>query len=531
MKINVEGIGEVGVVSDKLPSEIPDGAWTQATNCVFRDRIAQSIPGESVIFSPQPTGEPQDMLYYPDPTSGSAYWIYTLFATPDVYIQAWDGSNHILLLDSLGTGLGTPVNIGDGFNFSGYSMGSIAGVPYLNNGAGAPYAWLRLDGVNLDANMQQVTTWPAGLSARMLRGFMNYWILLDITDNTGLRNPSRLMWSEPAQPYQVPTDFLASPTNTAGDVVLGDSSDYLMDALKLRDQMIIYKRNTTWTMRFIGGNSIFSFERLFRDWGLMAPRLMVVVNGTKHFVVTNTQDIMLHDGNAFRSIADEKVKLTIFSEIDGDNLLHAYVAANNEHEEVWFCYPTVGNKYSNRAAIWSWTTGAWSFRDLDSHTSMSYGVAQDSTIDDTYDTGLNVDYDSGPDIPYNSGISKVLLSNNVISTQNGFRLADDGNDFAGTPYTSTFEVTGLDLGDKDAWKYLRGLLPKINGGPINVQVGTASTPDGGYSWSADLPFDTSAGQYRIDTRASGRYFGFRFKSTNKFRIESYNLDIEVLSTR
>ena len=73
----------------------------------------------------------------------------------------------------------------------------------------------------------------------------------------------------------------------------------------------------------------------------------------EHFVVSDG-DIVLFDGQNIESIADKRVKDTIFNDIDSDNFDRTYVVRDDKHHEIWVCYPSSGQSYSDKAAIWNW---------------------------------------------------------------------------------------------------------------------------------------------------------------------------------
>lgn len=518
--LTFKDLGAIGIIKDMSPSELPDNAWTNGNNVVFRDGIAQRIPGESDIF-PGSTYSPESLLFYPDPQSGTAYWLYAGFDATDMRILNWDGTSHT---DISGAAVGDPY----GTSHNGWTKGSCAGIPFFNNGIGAPWLWLRsVDGTNLDATMTQMTSWPAGMTAEQVRSFGNFYVALDIKEVTGPRNPSRLMWSHPAEPYLEPSSWdITDASKLAGDVILGDTSDYLMDCLPLRDINIIYKRNETWTMRRVNTNAVFVFKRLFKDVGMLSPRCAEVVKGTYHFLVTNDKDIVLHDGNTRKSIVDKKNRTAIFNEIDEENLTRCFVKANKTQEEIWFCYPTRGNTRCNRAAIWNYESDVWSFRDLNKVTDMEFGipVTNVTASEDSWDGGPDTSWDAGADIPWSAFFSSILLSSEVMCQFGNFVKPDDTFTFSGVKYTGYLERTGLDLGDLSRTKLIKSILPKVRGGPIDISIGSSHNIDGPYTWTAPKSFDTAI-DYKVDVRKSGRFFGFRFTSLFNFRIDEYGINV------
>jgi len=525
MILTFKQLGDVGIVKDMDPSELPDNAWTDGNNVVFRDGIAQRIPGESTIFDGN-TYSPENLLFYPDPQAGTAYWLYAGYDATDMRILSWDGSNHA---DRTSADVGDPYAT----SHSGWMSGTVAGVPYFNNGTGAPWVWLRDGSGNLVASMTQMTTWVAGMTAEHLRSFRNFYIAMDITETGAARNPSRLLWSHPAEPYSEPSSWdITDTTKLAGDVVLGDTSDYLVDCLQLRGNNIIYKRNETWVMRRVNDNRVFVFDRLYKEMGMLAPRCAAPVKGTYHFMATNNKDIIVHDGNTRNSVADKKTRNSIFEEIDEEGLTRCFVTSNKTQEEMWFCYPTLGNVRCNRAAIWNYETTAWSFRDLNQATDMSFGIptTTGTPTGDDWDTGPDTTWDGGADVPWSAFYNSILESGEVISNQGAFVKIDDTTRFSGTDYTAFLERRGLDFGMPERRKEIRAIIPEIKGSPVRIQVGGADNLSGPYTWNPPKVFDPSK-DYKVDTRRNCRYGAWRLESENSFRLSSVGFDVIQRGTR
>ena len=519
MILTFKQLGEVGIVHDIRPSELPDNAWTAGNNVVFRDGIAQRITGESDIFT-APDYSPEKIIFYPDPQAGTGYWIFAGFDATDMRILTWNGATYT---DRTSADVGDPYATGH----SGWTTGSCAGVPFFNNGTGAPWIWLRDGSGNLKASMEQMTNWIAGMTAEQLRSFGNFYIAMDIKETGDARNPSRLLWSHPAEPYAEPSSWdITDTTKLAGDVILGDTSDYLMDCLQLRNSNIVYKRNETWAMRRVNTNSVFIFDRLFKEVGMIAPRCAAPFKGTYHFVATNHHDLVIHDGNTKQSVVDGRNRTKIFSEIDEDNLTRCFVASNKTQEEMWFCYPTSGNTRANRAAIWNYKEDAWSFRDLNDATDMAFGIPTTTSTPtgDDWNTGPDTTWDSGEDIPWAAFYNATLFSSEVMSKLDGFVKIDDTTRFSGTDYTAYLERRGLDFGMPERRKEIRAIIPEIQGSTTRVQVGGADNIEGPYTWTPPKDFDPSK-DYKVDTRKNCRYGAFRFESEKEFRLSSYGVDV------
>lgn len=535
MFADFKDLGRLGIVTDLKPHELPDEvvpngkgltiknfAWSGGRNIVFRNGKTQRIPGDNPIFTDCPI-VPQAVQFYPDPQSGKAYWIVAgpHKTSGDFVVYAWDGTDYVEILST---------DMGDAYALNGWTLGTIAGVPYVNNGSDAPYVWLRT-GSDLKASMEQISTWVAGLQAMYVRSYLNFYIMMDITESGGTRNPSRIMWSHPAAPYAVPESFDIDDANyLAGDYVIGDTADYLVDCLQLRGINVVYKRNETWAMRPVQGGQVFRFDRLFKEFGLLGPRLVASVYGTHHFCVTNTKDIILHDGNTHKSIVNTRNRKLIFDSIDEDNFLKAFVKPHHQEEEIWFCYPESGNEYCNKAAIWNYASGAWGFRDLNQATDIAFGVPDidSSLVDDSWDAD-ELTWDEESMKRWDEFISSLLLVKDLMATVDGMKVIDDGNSFSSTEYVSYVERTGIDLGEPNVRKEISAMWPKISGGPVTLYVGSSNFVEGPYTWKART-FDPNA-NHKASFRVNGRYLGLKVEGSEPFRLDDLRLDARMRGVR
>jgi hypothetical protein len=187
----------------------------------------------------------------------------------------------------------------------------------------------------------------------------------------------------------VPTSWdIADDTKDAGERELTDiEGGVIQDALMLHDRFIIYKQRSTHVMRFIGGNEIMGLDLLFAGAGLLAPRCVAAFDeGRRHFVVSET-DIFVHSGTVeLENVAESKDRDTVFAEIDGTNYINSFCFNSQAMSEVWFAYPTSGNTRPNRALIFNYRYGTWSFRDFVGM-SASAGTTN-AGLTDTWDGGV-----------------------------------------------------------------------------------------------------------------------------------------------
>lgn len=523
----LNNLGQYGILPDREGLSVPINAWTDGNNVVFRDGIAQKVPGHTQVFG-TPGARPQWLLPYVDPVGGSYYWIYAgLDNSGDGVIYTYDGTNHVDRTRAAGV-----YNPAANVTWSG---GILNGLPIINNGVDVPQKWDRTSGT-LNSDFEDLANWPAGYTARIMRPFGNFLLGLDIDDGTNPRNPYRIMWSTPADPFTEPSSWTPSATNLAGNVDLAEEGGgYLVDCLPLRGVNFVYKEQTVWIMRYIGGNNVFAFEQIFAEHGLLAPRCVKAYKDGRHFVVTKG-DIIIHDGNTVESVADRRVRDTIFNEINSDYYERSFVAPNYRQNEFWFCYPAQSSELPDKAAIWNAKYNTWSFRDLDNVAHIGWGVIQ--VGDNTWDSDSQVwDDDSSPwdATTYNETTKQLVLARQEsTAAASRFYLGDDTNQFDGTNYTAYLKRTGLHIvgnqngqivGDITTTKDIEQVWLRLTGGPVLVRIGVADNVGDAYSWTPAQTLDPSNGDYKVDVRANGRLWGIWIESVGDVAWELHEVTV------
>lgn len=397
-----------------------------------------------------------------------------------------------------------------------WSGGVLNGLVIINNGNDIPQKWDRTSGTLKD-NFEDLANWPAGYKARIIRPFRDFLIAMDITVSGAepTRNPYRVMWSDAATGFSEPSAWLAAANNLAGDIYLADGGEHVIDGAQLRGNFYIYKENSTYVMRYVGGNTVMAVDRLFNDIGILAPRCLASFGQGFHFVVTKG-DVVVHDGNTVRSVADDIVKHTIFDEIDSTNYVLSWCTPYYKEEEIWFCYPTT-DAFVYKAAIWNYKTGAWSFRDLPKSTHIAYGIVDDSSLSATWDSDSGTwdsDITTWGEFVYSPSAYDLMVASrgstdNTASAK--FYQIDSSNQEDGANMVAYARKTGIDLEDPQSVKYMKRLYPVLRDGPVQFRVGYSMAQEGPYNWCAPVTYTTDT-DHKLDVRCTGRYMAIEIQS-------------------
>jgi hypothetical protein len=502
-----------GMAKDTNPTALPNEIFSHTENVRFEDNAAKKISGHDSVFT-APAVAPYFLINL---TGATNYWfyagtakLYRTDASTNTDVTRTSGGDYATNLTGTGNWVGSIFN----------------GLPLLCNGVDDPQIWSTGTSKFID-----LTNWPASTTCKSIRPYGNYLIALNLTES-GTNYPNKVRWSDAAT--GIPGTWVAGATNDAGSNTIGDDGDIIIDGFSLNKSFIIYKEKSTWLMNYIGGNLVFSFQKLFNDTGILS-RNCVVEFDSKHFVVTEG-DLIVHNGVSKESIATNLVRRAVFDDLDDTNYKNIFALHNKQKTEIWTCYPTIGSTYCNKALIWNYKINAFSFRDLPNILHIATGIVNPGTSSTVwsgqsqswvaYSTTTNWGQRN-----YNPSEVSILMAG---TTDTKFYRADFGADFAGANFTMTLERKGLVLDNNpNTVVSVRKLTPRAAGtGSVNISIGSSMSPNDTYTYTAAQSFDPNS-QNKVDARSTGKYIAVRFEQTTdkEFELNGYDLEYEVLGER
>ncbi len=334
MRVPIPNFG-LGVNKDQMPEELPLGVWSGCQNMRSQIGYMERFHGIQAIFT-QPSIIPYYCALYS--VAGTRYGFHAGLAK----IFADDGTTRT----EIATGLTGAIDdrwTGDLFN----------GTPIFNNGVDTPKYW---SGVG---SVAELTAWPVGWKVDSMRACGDFIVGFGVTRG-GVKERHTLVWSDAAEPGAIPAAWTAADTNLAGDKALPSNGD-MVDGVYWNGQMLVFKEDAVFLMRFIGGNAVFQFTPvsgsgvLFRGCAVATP---------KGVVVLTNNDVVLHNGLQEQSIAEGVMQKFIFETMNTTTRKRCFVTQNVAFKEVWVCFPSIGKEACDTAAIWNWETGRWSIRSL-----------------------------------------------------------------------------------------------------------------------------------------------------------------------
>ena len=534
----IRDLGSTGVLTDISNHNLPSNAFTMGVNVRFDEGMVSRSPvfrriEDDLGFDPR-------FVFGVQPDTG---FDSVVICTDTYAVKEYANGT---VSDRSGSISGATAST----PFTGTSL---ADVTYIN----------RVDRVPVyrpnssTGNFADLTNWDANWRAGSLRSFGDQLVALNITEG-GTQFPTRVRFSNITSANAIPDSWdAADATKSTGFNDLVQMKTPIVDGATLGSNFIIYSQDQVWMMEFVGGTFIMNFRKLFTDIGMINQNCAVEIEG-KHYVF-GMDDIYMHDGSTYQSIADQKVKNFVFRGVNYSKADRCYVQHNQVLGEIYFCYNSSDDHVAfthsdrcNRAAVYNYHNGTWSFMDLPNTSSGTSANASGVETYATSDADYTYDAVGGSYLDQEDSFGKHVLMVGNQKTDDSLSssklyildLADQGM----SPFPHDTEATkapylereGLDLDEAgiplSGYKVINRLFPQgctIN--PNKVVTFTFGATD----LSGELPNYTSTVDFdwgtdhKIDTRIAGRYVSYKMTySDNKdFQLTGFDMDVSVTGRR
>ena len=517
--IPVHNVGSIGIVKDIPSHQLPPEAWSDGANMRFYAGNAFRSLGHTQVFG-TPSVVPG--FIFNVPTTNSVFWLYASKAA----VYGYDAGVHTDITRAAGA---TPYTAAEYRDWNGCLLG---GVPVLNNFADVPQYWPTL---SLATDLAALPNWTATLRAKVLRNFGKFLVALNLNDN-GTLLPHAVQWSSQADPGSVPAswDYTSATVDTGRTHLTDVKGGDILDAMLFGSYLIIYKRNSTHLMRFIGGNDIMGFD-LMTLVGLLAPRCMCSIDGGKRHFCVSDGDIWTHAGtkDSVDYPIEEKDKQYLFNDLDSTNYLNSFAFENPAYKEAWFAYPSSGQTYPNKALVWNYARNRVMFRDF-------LGLAVDlglySDVLGTTWTTVTGTWDSQTAAWANQGRNRIIVASPSDTKIYGL---DNGYAFGTATTTAFLQRTGLAVIGKDRQgnpkmdydnnRLVKRVWPKIRGNAVvSVRVGGQNSIDGALTWATAKTFNPTQKYLDFEVNTVLPAIEFSSQSDAAWQLEGYDIEIEPL---
>jgi hypothetical protein len=343
--------------------------------------------------------------------------------------------------------------------------------------------------------------------ARVVKSFNNRLVAMNIKEERGSSTdvylPIDFLWSSHITGIASLTaaTWTSSVTNTAGDAFLVDTPGKILDGGQLGEFFIAYKSDSVVRVRETGDTFVLAFESIFEDDGIYSTRCFANIGNSQHLVVGN-YGVYLHDGQSQKQdIAKDKFKDTMYELVTPARRDRAFVFQQTRDKEVWLCISTTGNSSEaggcDIAFCYNYEDGKIHKRSL-------------PDLIDIFETELDGElkiYAAKPD-----STELQLLSSTVLESDGFFERTDDN------------------LTNNSIMKQVKRIHVTASGACKLAITGTKNLSDS--KSYTDISFNPAT-QYKVDTRASGRYMNLRVTMNGATNPELTKLqfDIKVIGVR
>jgi len=192
------------------------------------------------------------------------------------------------------------------------------------NGQGKAHKW------NGTGNVQDLAVDIASFaSATTVEIFNNHLLLGAVND--GGSNPQTVYWS-------VANDFEDWTGTGSGVALIADLEGEIVRIENLADRSIIYTTDSIAAATYVGGDAIFTFERLVRNTRLISGRAVVPV-GPYHFFLSQ-ENFYIFDGSRLIKPIGDAVKKDYRTQVDLDQLGHAFGFHDPAKKHIYWGIPT-----------------------------------------------------------------------------------------------------------------------------------------------------------------------------------------------
>lgn len=523
----------IGMVQDQSTNEIDVRAFSLIQNARIQEGSIERIMGHQPALVPPPDNE-DPLWLIPAPLQEDYYWIW---ATADkVYAYATGSGAHQDITRASG-----PYNAGP----RAWNGGIFNGLFFCNNGADVPQVWLT---PGPSTPLVDLPNFTPDCTVKYLSSFKNYLVALNVTKGAEVF-PQMVKWSHIADPGDVPNSWdITDPTKDAGEFPLSETPGVLMGQLTMRDANILYKDDSVYAMTYTGGTSIFRFQRILKEGGLITPYGVKKFNlqGEKH-IVFSSDDIFIHDGVTATAILQKRMRRWLYSNMDTSTYMNSFIVTFAQKSEAWICFPMNGSFYPNMALIYNYRNQSLSIRELPNVSYADTGVVTDIT-----GAGASAIWESDLDIwdtdktnwgerTYNPSSDKILMAkpDTTQSAGRNFYAADVTDLFDGVPFTTTIERDGITIVGQDrsgqpiqdlaVYKLLSYIWPRIETDAnlhFEYYVGTQTRRTDPISWEGPFPFDAKNDRH-VCPLVSGLILSIKLVVADAgfFRYNGYDIQI------
>ena len=485
-----------GLNTDVPPAELPPDTWTGCTNMINRNGFMRRSNGNLQVGTYNDTATVLAFFYFK--LNGANYY-FSLTTAGQFYISGAGSSTPII----------SPWTLLKAYIAEDVSGGVINNCVAFNYQDQPPLYWEPTVALGV-AKAWPVGQWPATSRAGVMRTWRNHIFVANVTQ-AGVNYPNMLAWSSAATLQAgIPTEWIATSTNDARSIFLGESAGPILDMIPLRDQLFVFFEGEFHSLSYIGGSFVFSARKVTDSFGINGKNCAVDCGG--FLVCLCNEDVMWTDGQSFRSIATQRVRDAIVAMTTITSRRYCFVFFNQATKDVYVCLARANDTTCHVAWVWNVDTELWSFVELvDPGASGASGAI--GLICANYVPLLG----STPTGQLTTNSADMMGSETRALTGNCSFIQVQGNSawLAGGSVVGTLRRFGLDLGNPDAVKTVTRVDLNVTGPPnASVDISVTARMQETDPVSAPVWSSPQSGTYQFPVLVTGRFIDIEIRSSN-----------------
>jgi hypothetical protein len=509
----IAGLGSIGFLSDMIPSLAPPEAWTNLINCITTDGAIGSVRGERKLFDLQI--KPLFHTAYKAPDG-----VWNVIVSDGVTVHAYD------LINKVAKNI-TPT--GDVWASGFISFANLNGVLVVNSSMEGMFFWDASAALPADQILKPCPGWDADWRCAYVCAYRYYLVALNMTE-TDVNYPHKLRWSNSAQEGDLPTEWIASLTNDAGDDILGESAGIIIGGAVVRDSLFIVKEDAVYSMSWIGGQYVMRVDKMKGGIGTRIARGFAPAMGG--LIVFTTTDCLFFDGQNSTSLVDMKIRRTLFNAISEELWELSQVYVHEATSQIYVSGARAGALNLSDSFVFNYEEKTWGHRQLINSYGYDTILVTDSTGALSWDelgtpAPFEISSRMEPGKPWdeqtsgtwNKGVYQPSVPDTVVYESNDSNTAwwvsiigARDVDSLGNPKYCMAERVGIPIAGADRLMMVDEVWPEMTGSAtVNISVGSQMSEGESLIWDGPHQF-TPGVSSSITPRITGRFLAVKVES-------------------
>jgi hypothetical protein len=245
----------------------------------------------------------------------------------------------------------------------------------------------------------------------------------DPVDAIGTQDPLLIRFSS----QESVTEWLPTPTNTAGDLRVGSGSEIIC-AVETRQQTLVFTDTSVHSLQYLGPPFTFGIDQISENTTIIGPMAAVAIDDNVFWM--GEGDFYVYTGQVQKLPCT--VRSYVFNDINTSAFEVCTAAANTSFSEVWWFYPSANSTDCDRYVMYNYIEQSWAYGEL-ARTAWQ-------------DKGINTN-------PIAAGTDNYLYLH-----ESG---VNDGSTNPPSPITSYVLSSQLSLGQGEEFVFLSKIIPDL----------------------------------------------------------------------